>query len=506
MSLSRRDVLVCLSLANLSLLEVWRRIGFANRYLLPLWTWRDIVAAAVLLVLLTVLFCGMVRLGRTPRLRALAIDRWIFLVPAIVFANIFRQQFPTWRDRLLQDKYLGAYAALLALLALLAMGRYAGRIAHLAEAAALCALPFLPLSLVENTWIVATQPPRAPAVERLPARPGSPRFIWIVFDETDWHYVDPATRPADLALPEFDRMMAQSIVPQQAIQSGLQTAGAMPTLIYGQGVEVGLIGGNGKLLTVGAGRDGADWTQRPNIFSRIRARGLNTSVDGWYLPYCRIFARDLSDCYWEAIDTRVKGFDPSFSASFVSGLRSLSPLGERQRHLRRYQALERESITDAIDPTLNLVLLHLPVPHEPAIYDRKSGRFTVFNFRTDWYLDNLALADRTLGDIRRAMEKAGQWDRSTVLVTSDHGLRWYAPWHETTSPRIPYLLKLPGQRAGRPYTPVLHTILTADLIEAVLSGQIRDPDQAVSWLDARSQARADAKLRAGALSANSHSH
>jgi hypothetical protein len=266
-------------------------------------------------------------------------------------------------------------------------------------------------------------------------------------------------------------------------------------------VEIGLTGTTGKLLTVNAEQDGTDWTRRPTIFTRIRARGLNTSVVGWYLPYCGIFAADLSDCYWEAIDTRVKGFDPRFSTSLLSELRSLSPLEERQRHLGRYQRLEREALTDAIDPGLNLVLLHMPVPHEPAIYDRKAGQLTIFNFHRDWYLDNLALADRTLGDLRRAMEKAGVWDSSTILVTSDHGLRWYAGWSEHTSPLVPYLLKLPGQREARPYTDPVHTILTADLIEAVLSGEVKDPDQAVTWLDQRTRPPEAPKLNTAKLSA-----
>lgn len=496
MGLSRRDVLICLSLADLSLVEIWRRIVFANRYLLPTWSWRDVVAAALVLLLLTAAFSAMVLLGRVPRLRRFAIHRWIFVPPLLVFTNLLRHQFPMWRNRLAEHEHLWAYAVVGALTAVLVLKRWGRGLGYLAELAALCALPFLPLAFAQSAWIVAHEPPPSHVAGRLPVRAGAPRFVWIVFDETDWRYVDPATRPAALQLPEFDRMMADSITSHDAIQAGLQTAGAIPTLIYGQGVEIGLFGNGGKLLTVDAEQDGTDWTRRPNIFSRIRARGLNTSVDGWYLPYCRIFASALSDCYWEAIDTRVRGFEPSLATSLGSELRSLSPLEERQRHLRRYERLRREALEDASDRSLNLVLLHMPVPHEPAIYDRKAGRLTLFNFRADWYLDNLALADRTLGDLRRAMEQAGVWDSTTVLVTSDHGLRWYAGWSEQSSPRIPYILKLAGQKQGRQYRNNFHTILTADLIDAVLSGEIRDSDQAVAWLAVHAQPRAGSPLQA----------
>ena len=195
----------------------------------------------------------------------------------------------------------------------------------------------------------------------------------------------------------------------------------------------------------------------------------------------------LSDCYWEPIDTRVRGFEPSLSTSLVTVIHSLWPLEDRQRHVLRYHRLLRESIEDATDPTLSLVLLHLPVPHEPAIYDRSSGRLTIFNFRKDWYLDNLTLGDHVLGDLRRAMEQAGVWDRTTVLVTSDHALRFYAGWNELSSPRIPYMVKLADQKRGIEYHNRFHTLLTRELIQACLLGQLRTPDELLAWLDQRSK-------------------
>lgn len=491
MTFTRRDLLVCLSLANVSLMEFWRRLIFANQFLMPRWSWRDLLAAIMVLLLLAAVFAILVWLGRATWLRRLALDRWIFLVPLVVFTNLIRNQFPNWTQRTIRNTELLPYLAL----ALIALGwlfaHYHRAIGRASEVAALCLLPFLPVALVQAAWVVAHEAPVRKLAGRIhSSAPAPTRFVWVIYDEADWRYIDPLTRPSGLHLPELDRMMSESLWADNAIQSGIQTASAIPSLIYGQPVEVGLFGRSGHLITAEDNPEQVDWLREPNVFSWTRSQGFDGTIVGWYIPYCRVLAPVLSDCYWEAIDTRVRGFEPSLGTSFRSVLRSLWPLENRQRHVLRYHRLLRESIEDATDPTLSLVMLHLPVPHEPAIYDRDSGELTIFNFEKDWYLDNLALGDRTLGDIRRAMEKAGTWDRSTVLVTSDHALRWYPDWSEESSPRIPFMVKLPGQKHGIEYHKRFHTLLTRELIQACLTGQLRTPDDLVAWLDQRSKALA----------------
>ena len=485
---SRRDLLVCLSLANVSLMEVWRRLIFANQFLLPRWSWRDLLACGIALALITAILSAFVWLGRSTPLRRIALHRWIFLLPLVVFLNLFRNQFPNATSQTLHDPNFFTYLALLVIVVVSLLVRFRRWIGSAAEIAALCLLPFLPVMILQASWRVEREPPGRQLAGRIHASSPAPiRFVWIIYDEADWRYLDPLTRPPGLQLPELDRMMSESVWADNAIQSGIQTASAIPSLMYGQPVEVGLFHGTGRLITAEDPPKVLDWLKESNVFSWARSQGFDETIVGWYLPYCRVFASELSDCYWEPIDTRVRGFEPSLKTSLLSVLRSLWPLEDRQRHLLRYRRLLRESIEDATDPTLSLVMLHLPLPHEPVIYDRYSGKLTIFNFRKDWYIDNLALGDRMLADIRRAMEQAGLWDRTNVLVTSDHALRWYTDWNEGSSPRIPYIVKLAGQKRGLEYHNRFHTLLTRDLIQACLLGQLRTSDDLVAWLDQRSK-------------------
>lgn len=168
--------------------------------------------------------------------------------------------------------------------------------------------------------------------------------------------------------------------------------------------------------------------------------------------------------------------------------------GVRRQHLESYFRIWERALALAADPEFDLVLLHWPIPHPLGIYNRSQESFA--DIRHSSYLDNLALADRTLGEVRKAMEKAGLWDKSVLLVSSDHPLRpweWnYRPtWTDEDrkatagkeSPLIPFLLKLPGERRGVSYQPAFNTVLTHDLLLASLKGEIATPESAMRWLE-----------------------
>jgi arylsulfatase A-like enzyme len=153
-----------------------------------------------------------------------------------------------------------------------------------------------------------------------------------------------------------------------------------------------------------------------------------------------------------------------------------------------YHAILREAENLANDTNFGFTLVHLPVPHAPHAYNRKTGEFTLGNAPIAGYVDSLALLDRTVGEIRRSMENAGTWEATTVLFTSDHPYREARQLDGKSDSRIPYLLKLASQKEGIEYTQQFNAVLTADLLMAVLRGEIAGPASATAWLD-RNRAR-----------------
>jgi arylsulfatase A-like enzyme len=156
---------------------------------------------------------------------------------------------------------------------------------------------------------------------------------------------------------------------------------------------------------------------------------------------------------------------------------SLNPLSDRGRHIADHVGLLADARAAVADTSLGLVFVHLAVPHHPPIYDREDDELTALNYHINGYYDNLVLADRTLGVLRRALEESDLWDRSTVVLTSDHSRReGEDDW------RVPFVVKLAGQRTGgRAYRAPFNTVALHDLTLALLRGQVSGG--VARWLD-----------------------
>jgi arylsulfatase A-like enzyme len=126
-------------------------------------------------------------------------------------------------------------------------------------------------------------------------------------------------------------------------------------------------------------------------------------------------------------------------------------------------------------------MLHLNVPHEPGIYDRDRGDFTLRPPRGDPYVHNLALADRTLGEIRAAVERAGLWEKTTIMVFGDHGRR-AADYITVRDNRVPLMVKLAGQAEGVAVPGPVDLLKLHDLTLEILAGRITTADQVIAWL------------------------
>ena len=81
------------------------------------------------------------------------------------------------------------------------------------------------------------------------------------------------------------------------------------------------------------------------------------------------------------------------------------------------------------------------------------------------------------------MEAAGTWDSSWLVVSADHWWRESASYDGKEEHRIPFFVKAPGTNVPHTYTPRMNTLVTYDLILAILRGELTHAGQLVSWLD-----------------------
>ncbi len=475
-----QDFLMAISLANLSLCMTWHRLFSPRQMLMPDWSSADLIALGINLTLLSVVFLAAIKLSRRFPVRGFYLHTLLFLYPLLLMTDLLRQTVPTVAHALASTRniVIGGAVALLLLVAALVKWRSA---APAIEFVVAFMVFLLPVFLVRALTVVGHVPPPPQLAGYLPHYRSAPRLVWIIFDEMDPRYAF-EQRAKDLQLPEFDRLKAESVNVVNMEQAEHDTDVAMPSLVFGEHVTEIAFTSRKKLWgTVEGSSQQVDLRLRQDVFSDARQAGFNTGIVGWFLPYCRLLAGELSACYTEPM---YGNSENTLAARWRSQVYGLTPLQSHLQHVERYSILLQQAEEMAADPRMGLTLLHLPVPHGPGIYDRRHNKLSALRIDdSTWYADNLALTDRTLGDIRNAMEKAGVWDSSVVLVSSDHKLRAGGIPH--SEGRVPYFIKLAGQQPGVDYGVTLNARITRPLIDAILAGKVETNGELQTWLSSR---------------------
>jgi hypothetical protein len=320
----------------------------------------------------------------------------------------------------------------------------------------------------------------------LHVRDDQPRVVWMIFDETDYRLVF-EKRPADVLLPEFDRLRQTALSADHAYPPGDSTLFSMPALISGQRLAAADPDGpDGCDLALKlAGSDAiVEWSALPSVFSQARELGVNTALIGWYHPYGRLLGANLNYCSWYPFPT----FEPSRSTTIGGAVEQQIASLAGPFHIRQvFINTCRDSLADAAavaaNPEYGLVLLHLPPPHGPGVYLPEENGFTCKGIPSPTgYFNNLVLADHELGALRREMEASGQWDRSWVILSADHSWRISKSYDGVRDYRVPFLVKSSRPSQSMVCSNQFNTLMTHDLILAILRGEVTNQACAASFL------------------------
>jgi hypothetical protein len=497
-----RDLAVGLSLATLWFIGAWSDLlpflYISDRFPIgALPCWNDFLAVVLNVTVLGGLFALLRRACRKLSGTALAAADWLFLASFVVPANTVRNHFHTPVERLwerLPAHWSLAVAVLAAVTALGVLARWRRPIVRGISIALVIVFPLVPMTFAQAGWAITQAGGRlrcdaaGPLAPRLSVSPPA-RVLWLVYDELEQHAVFDG-RPTDLRMPAFDRLRREAFHATAALPPGDRTERTIPAVLTGVSVlDSALVGRNELRVTLAGSVGPSIWDGDLTLFARARALGVNTAAAGFFLPYCALLGDVLSDCAWQPCTTcgrMVGAFGEGVLESMRNQASELAPFYSRRRHLAAYRALQDAARSIATDPAIGFALLHLPVPHEPPIYDRRRGAFSVRRPSGAGYYDNLALADRSLGELRRAMEAAGTWIGTTLFVFGDHGRR--AEGNRIDHPAVPFIVKLAGQAAPARYEAPFNLVLLHDLTLAVLTGRLTTPEHVAAWLDAHRSA------------------
>ena len=333
------------------------------------------------------------------------------------------------------------------------------------------------------------------------------KIIWILMDELSYRQV--YEHPAQgVRLPAFDQLRAESSVFTHTVPAGLYTSNVLPSLITGRRVTDVRSTWDGRMIALFAAT--GKWSElqpASTVFADADANGYNSGIEGWYNPYCRVLPGELYRCGWALRDLTLGGMTPGSpvivnalwaaenAADAVIPVAQSDPaqaLRKRQQHAMDYQQLLTESMALLRDPEATFVFLHLPVPHMPGIYNRRSETTTA---SSGTYLDNLTLADRTFARIHDQLVSQSEWDNSTIVLMGDHSWRvqllrqlpsWTAEEERASDggvfdDRPAYVVKLPNQHTGTTIDSSYNALRTRDLFDHLFTGQMTTPEQLAQW-------------------------
>jgi hypothetical protein len=327
------------------------------------------------------------------------------------------------------------------------------------------------------------------------------RIVWILFDELSYKLT--IEHPVSgVKLPNFARMRAESVSFSNLKPSGYWTEAILPSLFLGRRIEQVRSTAPGDLWYKDETQSRwQSFDPKATLFALAQRSGWSTGVDGWYNPYCHILASVLDVCYWEpSHDLQMEAYGASEERSVLANAailpnRLLARLTRRAGASENIQTREYRSVmgraSELIENSqVRFVFLHLPVPHPPGIYDRQHHAL-----RPDGtYLDNLVLADDTLGMLMQKIDATPSASRTTVIVSSDHSWRipmwkpsqeWSAEEERASGgyfdERPVLLVHFPGQTTGNDLSSALPALLEHDMIADMLLGKINNPKDLVAY-------------------------
>lgn len=331
------------------------------------------------------------------------------------------------------------------------------------------------------------------------AVPGSRgRIVWILFDELSYDQTFEHRFPG-LAMPAFDKLKNESFSFSDLKPAGYDTDQVVPSFFLGHVIENLRSNLNGEPSVKLAGQKGWQaFNPHATLFSDAQRLGWTTGIVGWYNPYCRILAGTFDYCFWRVGNGQWNGTAADEStlknamAPFMEMLRGYyrePGHPQEDKHAADLAALIPRAETLIRDQNIGFVFIHLGLPHPPGIYDRRPGH----RRPTGTYIDNLALADRTLAELMGTVNATPLANKTTVIVCSDHSWRialWrptpqWSKEEETAShgifdPRPVLLIHFPEQSDEHNLPWPFDEIRLHDIIEQLLQGQ--EPDLSKSLL------------------------
>lgn len=450
------------------------------------------------MAIVALLFAGLMALLR--KLRAWPVLRWVLMaaLPPLLLIrnlNVFPFAVPPLAVAAIAIAWIGLLLALIL--------RAPEAAAKLRQAGSTLLAGFVCFALVMTVQLVRAtlwRPGPQSFATPIAAPPATrPRLVWVLFDELAYKPTFEARDPS-LQLPNFDRLRAQSTLYTDMTPIAYRTTHAVPSLQLGRIVtDVTYTQHNQYLIQT---RNDAHWTRfdvNASLFGIAHQKGLTTSIVGWYIAYCPVFAHVATECYWSNDDAQDRG-PTSLRASYLENVWfPLRILAEQifaprrawddvarwnaEGHIASVEDVSAHALASLANSNADILYVHIPSPHPPAFWNRHTRSFATGGS----YLDSLAYTDQLLGQMLKILEAQPRWASTTLLVQGDHSWRtamwrplpgWSAEDERIShggqwDPRPVLLIHTPGQQTPQTVTAPTSLMYVHDFVAAQIQALAR---------------------------------
>jgi hypothetical protein len=331
----------------------------------------------------------------------------------------------------------------------------------------------------------------------------TPRVVLMIFDELD-ERVAFDERPPGLQLPCMDQFLSESVVCPAAYPPANCTEISLPAFMTGRLIDETFVSGR---VSIGLRFSGTStyepFGEQVTIFHRLRERSVNCGVVMSYHPLGRLFGDVVAEYLWlEGLsqESAIDGSIPEMTGAFLRSLLETpkySLFGSTltaKRAILDFLESSAAAIRMAAAPRIDVAFLHWTIPHAPYIYDRERKTLGRTKMGPEGYLGNLALADIALGQVRTQMINTGLWEKSVVVMTSDHWWRYASGLDGKMDRRVPFAVRFPGQSQRITYAEPFNTVAMYDLTLAIVDGFVDSPSGLLTWLATNAAYAAPTKL------------
>ncbi|MBT7296288.1 sulfatase-like hydrolase/transferase [Candidatus Woesearchaeota archaeon] len=268
------------------------------------------------------------------------------------------------------------------------------------------------------------------------------------------------------SLPNFTKFIKNSIYLDKAYSTGTHTVTSINGMFYSALIEEIDRSVNSELKFKKV--DSKNWSSSKtskNIFSDMTSYGYNTNIIGAaHIPFSKWYGKYVNSGYFYIIAPPINNFSSFILYPYMVIYNFLFPKFIKER-IKPRKVSRMNGLMQALPPIIkdsnDFTYIHFPIPHHEFVFERKGRRTKKYININEGFIGQLYYSDTILGLFVDELKKKNIYEKSLIIITSDHGWvtdpqfykpeedkpYWLVEWDDQSQKaHVPFIIKMPHQK------------------------------------------------------------